>query len=58
MPAVMQWVPSMLLPSSARNFEGSRAFAMKRVGVLILLYAAVWGAFFGMFSLEQNAEDA
>jgi hypothetical protein len=48
----------MLLPSSARNFEGSRAFAMKRVGVLILLYAAVWGAFFGMFSLEQNADDA
>jgi hypothetical protein len=24
----------------------------------ILLYAAVWGAFFGMFSLEQNADDA
>ena len=24
----------MLLPSSVRNFEGSRAFAMKRVGVL------------------------
>ena len=29
----MQWVPSMLLPSSARKFEG-RAFAMKQVGVL------------------------
>jgi len=24
----------------------------------ILLYAAMWGAFFGMFSLEQNADDA
>ena len=32
--AVMQWIPSTLLPSDARNFEGSGAFAMKRVGVL------------------------